>query len=588
MDIRWCDEYARPCPVTGGVANDVGELAALPARMQGARNGFVSVQFLAGPVAAHETVLIEAADLTTEDGNVLAASAADIFVEWYHVFGDQAYAEVPVPQALVGGSTPEFRKSNGVTQQCHVGFWIDVTIPKTLPPGVYRGEWVLRHGNSKTAIPMAIDVCQAVIPDEPCLDVSMNDYADGISNGWADLRNDANHLKTARYRRIERGVFRAAHDHRAFIHYMPYGHSGYVGPAFAPPLAGEGPNKHVTSWTAWDRHFGGYFDGSAFKGTRRGAVPVRRFYLPLNLDWPGDFLKFGKPGYMAEWRAVGAQMVEHFKQKQWTGTSFDMFPNHKQRYRYFPWDAEEVRFIEDNDLHRYLRTLWEGTFDAETTKPVRFSYTLGSTWTYHLDIRSDLVEFVDVFIANTSGTAWDGALTPKLKARGCHAWACTSSGDIPTSLRCPAFVPLLMWMRGLSGYMPRWSSLQGWSQDPYRTPPDHGGGTLLYPGELFNSEESFASLRLKVQRNMLQTVDLLDSVARIKGRTAVEGRVNAVLGARKAHWFARRPKEFSGEPKNWVDAGFATEEPPLAGWEQYPVESYRELRALGLKLASGG
>ena len=116
-------------------------------------------------------------------------------------------------------------------------------------------------------------------------------------------------------------------------------------------------------------------------------------------------MKFDQPGYEAEWRAVGKQMVDHFREKKWTHTHFDMFLNHKQRYRFFPWDCEEVKYLHDNDLQRRFRKLWEGTFDRKSTKPVKFDYTLGTTWVYANDIHSDLSEFIDVYIAGTGGPA---------------------------------------------------------------------------------------------------------------------------------------------------------------------------------------
>ena len=592
MQILWCDDLTRLCPRTGrALADEETGGRAAPVSLRSARHAFASFQLLAGPLRPTDAVCVRPGALVGPRGARIGSSAFDVYVAWYATIDGTAYPEALVPQELIGGSTPEFRKLNGVTGQRYAGFWIDLHVPADAVPGRYAGRVTVRADREEHVLPLAVEVSRATLGTSCCLDVSLNNYADNISNGWPALADKPGHLRSPLYRRVERGAFCAAHDHRMFLHYLPYGHSGHVAPTFAPPLAGEGCGRHVSDWSDWDRHFGGYFDGQAFAGTRRGAVPVKRFYLPLNLCWPSDFLKFGLPGYEAEWRAVGRDMAAHFRARGWTGTRFDMFPNHKQRFHFFPWDTEEVRFLEDNDLHRYLGTIWRGTFDRVTTAPVTFDYTLGTTWTYHLDIRSDLASFIDLYIAGTAGPAWFPGDLPRLHRRGRQVWSCTNSGAIPASLRAPAFVPLLMWMRDLDGYMPAWCSMGNWHGDPWREPAGDGGITFLYPGAPFGSEETFVSLRLKVQRNMLQTVDLLDLASRRLpgGRRAVQRQVDRALGMTRAAWFIKPPAYIERKlPRDWVNADYATEEPPLADWKRLPVDRFREVAGLALDLAAGG
>ncbi|MGQ9662023.1 MAG: hypothetical protein ACUVWX_06765 [Kiritimatiellia bacterium] len=590
MNVLWCAEFCRLEPGRGEGVDGDGQPARRPAApASGARNEFASFQVVVGPLSSSHTVQIVPGALKGPSGTSVGREQFDVFVEWYCECDGKWYPEVLVPQEVAGGSTPEFRKKNRVPRQRYAGFWVDIFVPAQQRPGLYAGTLTIRVGRESISLPVELDVREGCIPAECCLDVSLNNYVDNISRGWPGLYEQPGHLSSPRYLRIERGVFRTAHDHRMFFHYLPYGHSGYVPKEFLVPLAGEGPQKRVTSWAQWDRHFGCYFDGTAFQGSRRGAIPVKRFYLPLNLCWPADFVKFGQPGYEAEWRAVGRQMVEHFRQKGWTRTRFDMFLNHKQRYRFFPWDTEEMRFLEDLDLHRYFRTLWEGTFDRKSTTPVMFDYTLGTTWTYHLDIRSDLQEFIDVYIAGTAGPSWYPRDTLRLRRKGRQIWSCTRSGTIPVSTRAPAFVPLLMWMRYLNGYMPAWCSTGAWGADPWRKPADKGGITFLYPGAEFGSEETFASLRLKVQRNALQMVDEFHLAAQRPGSSlsSIRRQINKVLGISDSAWFARPPAYVEKKlPKDWVGADYATEEPPLAGWDRFSTEQYRALRRLALDLVS--
>ncbi|MCX7590779.1 MAG: hypothetical protein N2255_04040 [Kiritimatiellae bacterium] len=590
MNVVWCDDFVRLDPLTGGVLDGDGQHPRRPsAAMSCARNEFASFQLLVGPISRSQTVRVIPGILKGPGRSMLPPEQLDVYVEWYTRCDNKWYPEVLVPQQVTGGSTPDFRKKNDVRGQRFAGFWVDIFVPGDANPGVYAGAVTIRADGHSIPFPVELAVRRGRLSTDCCLDVSLNNYVDNISRGWPGLYEKPGHLSSTRYLRIEQGVFRTAHDHRMFFHYLPYGHSGYAPAEFLVPLEGEGPHKRVTDWSAWDKHFGPYFDGSAFRGTRRGTVPVKRFYLPLNLCWPADFVKFGRPGYEAEWRAVGRQMVEHFRKKGWIHTHFDMFLNHKQRYRFFPWDTEEMRFLEDLDLHRYFRRLWEGTFDRRSTLPVMFDYTLGTTWTYHLDIRSDLQEFIDVYIAGTSGPAWFPQDTLRLRKKGRQIWSCTNSGAIPDSTRAAAFVPLLMWMRYLTGYMPRWCTTGGWGADPWRQPADKGGTTFLYPGAEFDSEGTFASLRLKVQRNALQMVDEFELAARRGGIgvAKVRRQINKVLGVEDRAWFAPPPAYVMKKPpKEWVGADYATEEPPLAGWNKFSTEQYRALRRLALDLVS--
>jgi hypothetical protein len=275
-------------------------------------------------------------------------------------------------------------------------------------------------------------------------------------------------------------------------------------------------------------------------------------------------------------------MASHFKDKGWTRTSFDMFPNHKQRFRFFPWDAEEARFVGDNDLHRYLAKLWKGTFDHATTRPVRFDYTLGTTWLFGSDIKSDLVDFIDVFIGGGGDLREYHQEMARLHKRGRQVWPCLSSGATADATRAAAFPPLMVWMLDGDGYMPRWLSMDGWGEKAWRgQAAEKGASSFLYCGALLGSEETCASLRLKVQRNALQMVDALQVAADRIGKPAVRKRVNRELGIPDTGWLPTR------KPDPGDTARF-TEEPPLAGWQQFSAEDNRRVRALATQLAAGG
>ncbi len=582
--ILWCDEWMRLDPIRREVLDgDQQTPFPLPVKREGIRNAFVSFQLSVGPIGRNGNVRVVPAPLRHESGASLSADNMDVYVQWYHNLQGKWYPEICVPQDVTDGATERLRRLNRLPANGFVGFWVDIFIPPDAPAGSYQGALRVTTGKNAETLPVELVVHSWTLGADCCLDASCNNYADAISEGWPDLRTNPDRLLTAKYRRVERGVFRAAHEHRMFLHYLPYGHSGYVHRTFAPPLAGEGPRKRITRWTDWDRHFGGYLDGSAFRGTRRGAVPVKRFYLPLNLCWPADFLKFGLPGYEAEWRAVGNQIVDHFKKKGWTRTRFDMFLNHKQRYRFFPWDTEEIRFKPDNDIHRYFARLWKGTYDRATTAPVQFDYTLGTTWLFADDIQSDFVEFVDVFIGGGSDMAESHPHMEKLHRRGRQLWGCLNSGSTLTPPKAAAFPPLMMWMVDADGYMPWWRTLGSWGEAGWYQPAGNGATTFFYCGSVLGTEDTYVSVRLKVQRNSLQMVDMFHTAAQSHpaGKPGVKKAINDTLGIPDTAWYPTRV----ADPQ---DTSRFTEEPPLAGWQAFTADQNRRLRELAITLVAGG
>ena len=169
--------------------------------------------------------------------------------------------------------------------------------------------------------------------------------------------------------------------------------------------------------------------------------------------------------------------------------------------------------------------------------------------------------------------------------------SCTNSGSIPVSTRAPAFVPLQMWMLDIDAYMPRWCTAGGFGPKGVKGLADRGATTFLYSGAAFGSEETFASLRMKVQRQALQMADELQLAADKTrgGKRAVQKKVDKTLGIPHVSWLMKKPKYVEKKlPKDWLGADFATEEPPVAGWEKFSTDQFRAVKALAGRLAAGG
>lgn len=98
-------------------------------------------------------------------------------------------------------------------------------------------------------------------------------------------------------------------------------------------IEGNGRKKRITDWTLFDHRYGPLLDGTAFAKTHRGSRPIQLVYLPFKPEWPASYLWWGEPGYEREFVNVVPAMERHFREKGWTNTRFEMFFNHKKRYK---------------------------------------------------------------------------------------------------------------------------------------------------------------------------------------------------------------------------------------------------------------
>src|SRR6185437_13724232 len=124
-------------------------------------------------------------------------------------------------------------------------------------------------------------------------------------------------------------------------------------------------------WSAWDRRFGAYLDGTAFDDMPRRGVPLECFYLPLHENWPSTMADNYRGGYWADeafgpayreaFVAASRQMAEHFGERGWNETIFQCFLNGKNNFKAggwsrgsSPWLLDEPANFQDYWALRYF------------------------------------------------------------------------------------------------------------------------------------------------------------------------------------------------------------------------------------------
>jgi len=587
-ELRAFPEYLRPDPFGGVVAQDNMQEGSREginnARgavvLQGARGGYVSFHLVAKlPQAGPYALDLRLADRA---GNI----QIDIFREWFHFVDADGhyYPDALIPVALPYRSRlPE--PDNRIATQSAQAFWVDVWIPSDVAPGIYRGRATLQAGNARAALPIELKVLPIVIPADDAVTIDHNSYG---SSWLGDLypkmreRLGERFYESDEFFALIHAYHRLFYEHRGAFHQLGYGHGGKVGPEFAPALEGTARRKHVASWSLFDRHYGPLFDGTAFARTRRGAQPIPFVYLPINPEWPASFLWWGEPGYEAEFVNIVSEMERHFREKGWTQTRFEMFFNQKKRYKAFPWDGDEVRFPEDNKYFLEYGRLLKKALPPDT--PVKFVYRADASWTMN-DQFKILAGVVNFWVCNSSILSWYREAPPMLRERGDIVWFYSEAPSVREVSSAITYNPFKAWRWGVDGYI-HWLTVNP-GEDPWFH-FDGGSLALAYPGERFGIDGPIPSLRLKIQRNALQDIALLDSMKKNHSIASLKSEAaRHYNGSKPEDWWNPRPAMADLPPPQWSDSIFdQSDEAHTGAIKNLHPAAWQSVRKYILQLAS--
>jgi hypothetical protein len=443
---------------------------------------------------------------------VASGIQAEVYREWFHYLPSlQRY----LPDALIPVPTP-YRSQlpepdNRIPKQTAQAFWLDVWVPRTAEPGAYQTTATLHSGGKTVRLPIKLRVLAAVVPPEDAIAIDHNSYGTyWLADQYPALakRLGEKFFTSDEFFGLIHSYHGIFYEHRGVFHQLGYGHAGKVGPEFAPRLEGSGKRKHVADWTLFDRHYGPLLDGSAFAATHRGRSPIPFVYLPINPEWPASFLWWGEPGYEREFVNVVSEMERHFREKGWTATRFELFFNHKKRYKGFPWDGDEVRFVRDYSYFKEYARLWKQAVPADS--PVKFVFRADVSWTMERQFK-ELAGIVNFWVCGGGEFGWYDYAPKLLKDRGDIVWIYGGTPPVTEPSSHVTVDVLRPWLWGIDGFVHWQTAAPG--DDPWFH-SDGGGEALVYPGDRFGIEAPIPSIRLKIQRNAVQDVTLLESFSR--------------------------------------------------------------------------
>lgn len=454
-------------------------------------------------------------------------------------------------------------------------FTLELHIPKGAQPGRRDLKLTVQASRGETQLAVSLTIYAFELADEPACVADINNYSRSPGNGYDLAPDDFDGFLA-----IEREHFRMARQHRALFHLLPYSQSGRQEKSFAPILAGRGRTRRIIDWTDFDRHWGPYLDGSAFRDLPGGARPIEYLYTPVNCNWPALFEKYGTPGYWFEYRKVLGEMAAHFAERGWTRTRLEVFFNHKSRWKFFPWDMDEIRFDRDNQT-----TIDFGRHALEATAgqpQVQIVNRIDSSWIFPQSAMTEMDKLIGLWVVNNHCHAAAPEAVAHLRACGQKVWfyggaAPIAAPDRSDNLRWP----WIAWGRETDGFC-WWNGLSWGKWESV----DLGGNHCFYPGARFGIRGPLASIRLKALHRGMQDHAYLTLLTARAGRPAVDAILAAPLGAQsRLDWYAaKNPQSSLGGAD--IESTFAA--PKLwskAGWQTF--QQTREILALAIEKQKG-
>ncbi|HEY3440751.1 MAG TPA: hypothetical protein VGK29_08375 [Paludibaculum sp.] len=580
-DLTAWPEHLRPDPFGAVVVADrsAGGAAVRAIEAETARGAYVSYHLA---VSLPEGGAYKLAVKPFAAGSRIEA---DLYREWFHLTPATGHywpdALIPVTGAYAS-RMPE--PDNRIAKQTVQAFWLDLWVPATATAGTYETVAMMEAGGRTVSLPVKLTVLAATVPADDVVAMDHNSYGSSwLGSDYPALVAKAGpgFFSSNEFYGLLQAYHRIFYEHRGVFHNLGYGHGGKVAPEYAPKLAGVGRTKHVADWTLYDRHYGPLLDGTAFASTRRGARPIPYVYLPINPEWPATMMSWGEAGYEREFVNVVSEMEKHFREKGWTGTRFELFFNHKKRYKGFPWDGDETRFDRDDAYPREFARMMKAAVPAGT--PVQFVFRTDSSWTMERQFK-EMAGVFNFWVCGGGMFGWYMDALPALKARGDTVWIYGGTPPVTRPSADIAVEVLRTWLWGVGGFV-RWQTTQA-GRDPWFA-SDGGGETLIYPGDRFGIAGPLSSVRLKMERNVVQDLTLLDSLAKVRGvetlRAEAAQRFNAT---RVEEWRSPRPKLADSSPDTWSNADIDDAMPKNAKFDKgLDAAAWQRVRQYVMQLA---
>ena len=540
--------------------NFVWDAAKRQVALYAARNEVVAYQLqIRGPA---KKVTVRCSDLIGP-GRIKAARDIEILKQWYlnvtqnssnkgsttagYNLGAGWYADALVPIDSGGGYGQPFDipdRANGIAGQQWQGVWVDVYVPRDVPPGAYEGTVTVAGEDSNESLRVRLEVVDVTLSDTFASEVGLNNYG-SIGHKGSDAR--------LRY-------YQMAHRHRMAVH------EHYI----QPGVTGSGAAMRGV-WDEFDREMGKYLSGEAFterygyRGPGEGQ-PVRWLYLPFEIvgshAWPMPKSAANTPEYDQAVQAMLRDFVAHLRSRGWTRTKLMFFVN----------GLDEPKTVEAIEQIRYFGDLVrsadvEGVYYRADINHLHDMNKFIDGWT-HENLLERLGPVIDLWccVADFKRTDFSVLLPRRHAPHNDVVWFYQNRepsvggyclDDETIGLRT---WPVIVWKYGLDGCILWEITFRGASKDIWVDPRNsvdertvHNlAGFLTYPAR-DGVVEPVASVRLKSFRRGAQDYEYLRILETVAGRDAAEAILQPVLrkGLHRPGREYGAAGDWSHNPEDW-------------------------------------
>lgn len=271
---------------------------------------------------------------------------------------DTKIGKIGDPLIPIGNEALDAKKRDAI--------YCEIYVPAKTNAGTHRGKLRLKSGSETLELDVVLRVFNFTLPNRLSFLPEMNCYS---------LPEN------------EMDYYSMAQEHRTYINRVPYSHRGIIDTGCAPKWNAA---NQTFDWTDWDKRYSPLFDGSAFKDSPRGAIPIEAFYLPLHENFPADVFKhfndkysngsyWANEAFSQEYKDTFVRgchlFAEHFDANKWTETCFHFYLNNKHDYKKggwsraaSPWLLDEPASYQDFAALQFFGELSKEPFAQQTKK----------------------------------------------------------------------------------------------------------------------------------------------------------------------------------------------------------------------------
>jgi hypothetical protein len=500
------DELDKVHPLTGELIPHEEEAYLLANHLWSARENQVTLHAARNEFVAFQVVVRGAAE-EVEPSLALEPSAGEITAQFGR-YRNVATSRGPLPDPVV----PLAEHEEALPGQRSRSLHCEIYVPHNAPAGTHSGTLTLRAGDDTRTLRVRLRVWDFTLPDYLSFLPEMNCY--GLPKN-------------------ERDYYRLAHRHRTVLDRVPYSQNGTVADGCAPHWDGR-----QLDWSAWDRRFGPFLDGSAFADLPRREVPLECFYLPLHENWPspmegnynGDYWadRAFPAAYRRDFVTVARLFAAHFHAQNRADTLFLFYLNGKNNFKQQGWSRgsspwlldEPANFQDFRALHYFGAAFHEGISQARGPAKLVFRCDISRPeWQ-----RDALDGLLDYNVVSRAMRSYPRIVFDRKQSEGQIVLEYGSTNPVEESNMQPLGWCLDAWSRGTDGVVP-WQTVgrgESWQRGDRLS--------LFYPGKAAGAPP-VASVRLKAYRRGQQDVEYLTLLSQFMGapRWALGQRVREAL-----------------------------------------------------------